>query len=448
MKPDAFVAAVRQTMRRRAMDDSSPILAAVSGGPDSLALAHALHRLEIPIHIAHFDHRAREGSDEDAAFVEAQAEKLKVPFHLGEPEDARGVARGRDESPEEALRRERLAFLERTAERAGLRWIATGHTRDDQAETVLMRMLTGAGRRGLSGIPPVRPPYIRPLIDVTRADVEAFCKALRLKPRRDPTNGDRAYLRNAIRADLLPLIATRYNGRIGETLARAADVLRDEETLLDQAARGAADPEASAGALRIKTEDLAALHPALQRRVIRRLAPLDAAATERVRLLALEGDSGDQLFLPQRLNARLEYGWLVVGPASSSPARPEAATLTIPGDTDLPGWGASMHSVVTATRPDPFPDGIVTCAVDAAAAGEPLQIRPPRQGDRFRPYGMARSKKLGDVFTDAKVPRSERAETPVVAGPDGIVWVVGHRIDDRCKVTRTTRRVLVLEWDG
>lgn len=430
------------------MDGTGPVVVAVSGGPDSLALMHALHRMGIPIHVAHFDHRMREGSDADAAFVAAQAERLNVPFHDGRPEAGRGVAQRRGESPEEAMRRERLAFLEQTAERAAIRRIATGHTRDDQAETVLMRMITGAGRRGLGGIPPVRAPYIRPLIDLGRDDTEAFCKALRVKPRRDPTNADRAYLRNAIRADLLPMIASRYNGRIIEALAREADVLRDEEEILDQAASGAAEPEAAAGSLRIKTEDLAALHPALQRRVIRRLAPLDAAATERVRTLALEGDSGDQLFLPRGLNARLEYGWLVVGPASSSPARPDAAALNVPGQTDLPGWDAAMRSVVTASRPDPFPDGVVACAVDAAAAGEPLQVRPPRPGDRFRPYGMARSKKLSDVFTDAKVPRDQRSRTPVVAGPDGIVWVVGHRIDDRCKVTRTTRRVLVLEWVG
>lgn len=345
------------------------------------------------------------------------------------------------------MRRERLAFLEQTAQRHGIRRIATGHTLDDQAETVLMRMITGAGRRGLSGIPPVRGPYIRPLIDLRRDDTEAFCKALKLKPRRDPTNGDERYLRNAIRGDLLPHLSARYNARIAVTLARTADVMRDEDALLDAALGDAIQPEAAAGALRIRTEDLAGLHPAMQRRAIRRLAALDADATERVRLLALHGTSGDQLFLPGRLNARLEYGWLVVGPATSSPARPAAETLLVPGVTDLAGWHARMRAVVTASRPDPFPDGSAACALDANVVGESLSIRAPKRGDRFRPLGMARSKALSDVFTDAKVPRGERATTPVVEGPDGIVWVVGHRIDDRFKVTQATRRVLVLEWE-
>ena len=451
MKPDEFVAAVRDTMRRRDMDAAAVILAAVSGGPDSLALAHALHRLEYPIEIAHFDHGMRDDSAADAAFVEKQAVRLGVRFHLGRPEPGShgaGIVRGRGESPEEAMRRARLAFLEQTAERHAIRRIATGHTLDDQAETVLMRAITGAGRRGLAGIPPVRHPYIRPLIDLRRADTEAFCRALRLRPRHDPTNGDDRYLRNAIRADLLPLIASRFNRRVSETLARAADVLRDEDALLDSIVAEAVQAEAAAGTLRVRTEDLAALHPALQRRAIRRLAPLDAEATERVRVLSLQGDSGDQLFLPGRLNARLEYGWLVVGPATSSPARPDAAELVLPGVTDLPGWAARMRSVVAASRPDPLPDGFASCALDANAAGEPLTIRTPRRGDRFRPLGMSGFKTLADVLSDAKVPRDERAVTPVVAGPKGIVWVVGHRIDDRCKVTRSTRRVLVLEWES
>lgn len=446
MKPDAFVAAVGETMRRRGMDAPAVILVAVSGGPDSLALAHALHRLALPIEIAHFDHGTRDGSEDDAAFVEGVAADLDVRFHLGRPE-GRTVTPRHGESPEEAMRRERLAFLEQIAQRHGIRRIATGHTLDDQAETVLMRAITGAGRRGLAGIPPVRGPYIRPLIDLRREDTEAFCKALKLKPRRDPTNGDQRYLRNAVRGDLIPHLAGRYNARVAETLARTADVLRDEEALLDSMLADAIRPEAAAGALRLRTDDLAALHPAMQRRAIRRLATIDADATERVRLLALHGDSGDQLFLPGRLNARLEYGWLVVGPATSSPARPDAQTLMLPGMTDLPGWGARMRSIVAASRPDPFPDGTVACALDANAAGEPLTIRAPKRGDRFRPMGMTRFKALSDVFTDAKVPRGERATTPVVEGPKGIVWVVGHRIDDRCKVTQATRRVLVLEWE-
>lgn len=443
----AFVAAVRDTIARRGMDVSGGVLAAVSGGPDSVAMLAALHRLGVALEVAHFDHGVREGSADDAAYVEGLAGRLGLPVHLGRPPS--GAVRARPgESPEEALRRERLAFLEETARSHGLASIATGHTRDDQAETVLMRLVAGAGRRGLSGIPPVRGPYIRPLIDLGRADTEAACRALRLRPRRDPTNADPSLLRNAVRAELIPFLAGRFNRRVAEALARAADLLRDEDALLDAIAADALEPEAAGGSLRIKAADLALLHPAVQRRVLRRMAPLDADATERVRRLAATGETGDQIFLAGGLNARLEYGWLVVGPAPSSPVRPGTVRLTVPGTTEAPGWKARITAVIVVSPPDSFPDGATACALDADAAGEPLVVRVPRTGDRFRPFGMARSRKLGDFFTDAKVRRAERAAAPVVAGPHGIVWVVGHRIEDRCKVERGSKRILLLGWES
>lgn len=445
MKPQSFAAAVQETMTRRDLVPVGPILAAVSGGADSLALMHVLHALGYDVEVAHFDHRVREGSDRDAVFVERQAGKLGLTTHAGSagPSDRRAAG----ESPETWLRRIRLAFLEHTASVIGATKIATGHTQDDQAETVLMRAIGGAGTKGLSGIAPARGPYIRPLIDRSRVETQAYCTALRLRPLKDPTNDDLSYRRNAIRADLLPHIATRYNAQIAATLARTADVLRDEDRLLDALAAEALQPDAGGGAVRIEVDALAALHPALQRRVIRRAASLGADHTERVRLLGLEGETGDQIFLPQGLNARLEYGFLVIGPAPSSPVRSETVPLEVPGTTDLPDRAARIRATVTTHRPSPLPDGVEACAVDAGVAAGPLVVRAPKPGDRFRPLGMRGAKKLGDYFTDVKLPRSERASVPVVASRDAVVWVVGHRIDDAVKVTGSSRRILILEWE-
>lgn len=447
MTPAQFVSAVAATMQRRAMNDdfSDPILVAVSGGADSLALLYALHRLGHAIEVAHFDHRARSGSAADAAFVQAQATKLGVGFHIGAP-NADEQRSGR--SSEDHLRTLRLAFLERTATALKAGRIATGHTRDDQAETVMMRTITGGGRRGLSGIPPVRGPFIRPLIDLGRVEVLAFCASLKLRPRSDPSNADQSYLRNAIRADLLPHIAGRYNQKIDALLARTADILRDEDDLLEKLAAAAITPEASAGTVRIDAGALAKLHPALQRRALRRVAPLPAEQTEKVRLLALEGKTGDQIDLPQGLNARCEYGWLVIGPVPSSPARPETCMIEVPGETFIPQRSARLRATITTRRPSPIPDGVSACALDAAKVHGPLVVRAPKPGDRFRPLGMRGAKKLGDYFTDVKVPRAGRSGTPVVAGRDGIVWLVGHRIDEGVKVTPGTKRILILEWEG
>lgn len=427
------------------------VVVAVSGGPDSLALLHALLRLRGPLdltlRVAHFDHRMRAGSERDASWVRRHAERLGLPVALGLARGDRPAGR----SPEEWAREGRLAFLAETARGLGAR-VATGHTADDQAETVLMRLLAGAGLRGLGGIPPVRGPFVRPLIDVRRADTEAVCRALRLRPRRDPTNADPRFRRNAVRRDLLPLLAGRFNRRIVETLARMADVLRDEDAYLDDLAakrRAEIGAPGDARGERIPVGPFAELPPALQRRLIRLAAPLDAEATERVRMLALSGTTGDAADLPGPLNARLEYGFLVLGgTAPSLAAPPQPAALDVPGVTDLPSWGFRVTAWLESTPPAAWPDGRRACVLDADRIRLPLAVRPPRAGDRFRPLGMGRAKKLGDFFTDEKVSRGERPRTPVAVDAVGTVaWVAGHRVDDRAKVTARTRRFLWLAID-
>jgi tRNA(Ile)-lysidine synthase len=439
MTPAAFLAAVRRTMHRRGMEGDGPILVACSGGPDSLALLHALHELGADLVVAHLDHRVRAGSDDDARFVGQQAKKLGVPF----VQEAAGEIDPKA-SPEEGLRAVRLVFLERAADSSGATRIATGHTLDDQAETVLMRVVAGTGRRGLGGIPPVRGPYIRPLIDLRRADTEDFCASLKLKPRRDPTNADVTFRRNAVRAELLPFIKDRFNARAAEALARLADVVRDEDAWLDDQAALALQAEPAGEAIKIPTGELAKLPTALQRRVIRLAVPTAThEEVERMRLLAVEGTTGGTIVLGATLNARLEYGLLLVGPAPSASARTPAVEIRVPGETDA--WGWRVRTWLTETHPGSFPDGRNLCALDAARAHAPLLWRAPRTGDRFRPLGMSRPKKLGDFFTDAKLPKASRPQTPIVSSGDDIVWVVGHRPGDQFKVTQSTKHVLWLE---
>jgi tRNA(Ile)-lysidine synthase len=439
-----FLARVEATVTARDMlKGGERVVAAVSGGPDSLAMLHALARLaprlDLSLHVAHLDHRLRPGSAADAAAVARAARRLGLPATV---RAADGAGRPPGRSPEEAARERRYAFLEEVADRVGADRIATGHTMDDQAETVLMRVLAGTGTRGLGGIPPVRGRVIRPLIDVRREEVEAFLRALRVRPRRDPTNADPAFLRNAIRLELLPLLRERFNRRVVEALARLADVARDEDALLEELVADAVQLEPVGEELRLRVEDLLALPPALARRALRRLAPLDAAHTERVLALARAGATGQEASLPGGLNARLEYGWLVVGRASPRPAPAAPVALLLPGVTDLPLWSMRIGAWVTETAPSAWPDGRRACVLDGDRARPPLAVRPPRPGDRFRPLGMAGAKKLGDFFTDAKVPRDARARTPLVTSRGAIAWVIGHRPDDRFKVTRRTRRFL------
>jgi tRNA(Ile)-lysidine synthase len=443
----ALVETVRSTTRDRGLfKGGETVVVAVSGGPDSMAMLHALWRLapelRLTLHVAHFDHRLREDSAADAAFVARAAATLGVPATVRAADSGDPV---RGLSPEEVARERRYAFLEEVADSIGATAIATGHTLDDQAETVLMRAIAGTGVHGLGGIPPVRGRVVRPLIDARRTDTEALCRALKLRPRRDPTNADPSFVRNAVRRDLVPVILERFNVRTVEALARLADLARDDDALLDELASNALPVEQERSGTRVDVAALLALHPALQRRVIRLIVPLDAEHTERVLRFARSGRTGQAIDLPSPLNARLEYGSLLIGRAPSrvDPAVP--VTLEVPGTTDLPPWSMRMHSWVGDEAPSGWPDGRRSCVLDADGAGASLVVRRPRKGDRFRPLGMTRSKKLGDYFTDAKVPRSERERVAVVTAGADVAWVVGHRIDDRFKVTPDTTRYLWLE---
>lgn len=448
-----LVARVRRTIDdRELLKGGERVLLAVSGGPDSLAMLHAMARLRrrygLELIVAHFDHRLRPGSERDLAVVAREAGALRLPVVAGAAET---TERAPGTSPEEDARDKRMAFLQATARDRGAVRVATAHTLDDQAETVLMRMLQGHGIRGMSGINPRRWYYVRPLIDTSRAQVEAFCRALRLRPVRDPTNDDPAFLRNHLRHEVIPPLEQRVNANLKRSLARISDVLRDEDAYLDERAAAGAPAEVVDGRARVSVEQLAALPPALQRRALRLMTWLyngvvhTAEHTERMRILALRGRTGQRIDLPEGLRASLEYGYLVVAQHRPLPsASPE--TLVVPGETDLVAWNVRVRAWIGAERPERWPDGRSNAVVDADRIAFPLRVRRWAPGDRFRPLGMRAMKKVGDFFTDSRVPERERGRVPLIVDEaDRIVWIVGHRIDDRCKVGDDTARFL---WMG
>jgi tRNA(Ile)-lysidine synthase len=234
----------RVTLTARTHDLFLPdrsVLVAVSGGPDSMCLLESLARLRrlfgYRLAVAHVDHRLRPGSAADAAYVRRRANRLGLPFHLhvastGPSPGASVEAWARD------VRRGALARFARDLD-AGA--IALGHTRDDQAETVLLNLLTGSGLRGLAGIRYASGPWVDPLLDVTRSEVIAFCRSLGFRPRRDPTNDDRRFLRNALRLDAMPALERALGRGLREPLARTAATLAEDADELARQARVAAD---------------------------------------------------------------------------------------------------------------------------------------------------------------------------------------------------------------
>ncbi|HJT38647.1 MAG TPA: tRNA lysidine(34) synthetase TilS [Actinomycetota bacterium] len=452
-----LVATVRRTIQDRGLfKGGEHTLLAVSGGPDSLAMLHVFARLapllDLELHVAHFDHRLRDGSGADAAFVARQAAALGLPATVRAAEDTGRIP---GKSPEETARDRRQSFLQEVAEGIGAVRIATAHTMDDQAETILMRMLFGTGPRGLGGITPLRWWYVRPLIDARRAQTVAFCRALRLRPRIDPTNDDPAFRRNVIRNETIPFVRSTLNAGLTESIARLGDILRDEDHYLHGLALSQAPPEPNpGGGSRLPVESIQRSPVPIQRRAIRYLFSVEgyeagAAQTEAVRRLVVSDKTSGSIDLAGPLSARLEYGFLVVSRAPSPAGSVAPVELAVPGETELPPWGARARTWISSEHPASMPDGTSECVVDADRVSFPLRVRRWRSGDRFRPLGMNRQKKVGDFFTDEKVSRAVRGEVPLIVDDDGtICWIVGHRIDDRAKVSARTQRFLWIEFEG
>ena len=373
------------------------MLAAISAGPDSTALVAALAELRdrghlAAVHALHVDHGLRPGGEEDAACARAACERLGVPFRSVKVKVGPGNVQA-------AARRARYAALRAEAARAGCSLVATGHTRTDQAETVLMRLLRGAGARGLAGIPPRRGIVIRPLIDRTREEGVRHITELGLAHRDDPTNATPRFLRNRVRASLWPAVLD-LAPRAEAAIARAADLAReDERALAARARRFVLEHESAVGG--VEAAALRRVPVAVRRRVVRRLwhvasgapgrsAPaLDLAHVDAILALLAPGRPR-RVALPAGLEARLGGGALSI----SAPPPPSRALAERP--VDGPGRFACgpLEVLVTARRPEQVP--------------WPLAMRGRRPGDRFRPDGGAGAKKLKAWLIDRKVPRERR----------------------------------------
>jgi tRNA(Ile)-lysidine synthase len=406
-----FAAAVLATCRRRKLlgADDRPLVA-LSGGPDSTALLAALAALRDggllgALAAVHVDHRLRPASAADAAPCRALCRRMAVLFESVEVTVAAGNLQAE-------ARRARYAALRSAAARLGATRIATGHTRTDQAETVLLRLLRGSGARGLSGIPPRRGNVVRPLIDRSRAEVLSYLRDLGLPWLEDPTNATPRFQRNRVRAEVIPLLEA-LNPSLERALARTADLLRDDERALDRLSRAAARGAVAEG------EVLLAAPVAVRRRAVRRLwraasgrrAGLAHGHVEAVLALLRRRGPGRSA-LPGGLEARFAYGRLELGRRSRSGAvRAEEIAIPAPGRYALPGRG-----------------GAVEIALAAGARMEqvdwPLVLRTRRPGDRFGPEGGRGSKKLKAWLIDRKVPREERDGLLVLADRRGrVLWL-------------------------
>jgi len=429
------------------------VLVAYSGGADSTVLLHVLLRLGYEVMACHVHHGLRGAeADADAAQAAAFAASLGVPYHERRV-DAAAYAATHKLSIEAGAREVRYAALEEVAQELGADRIATGHTADDQAETVLLNLLRGAGPAGLSGMPPVRGKIIRPLLAITGAEAEAYARAEGISFRRDSSNADRRFTRNRVRHDLFPALAEIQPDVIG-ALGRVASIMREENaflsSLVDQllATIVVRDDRAA----RIALHDLQSVPAALQRRLLREVVAVIQGRTsdiefERIEALvdlAARGQTGAVIELPGGLRAERTYEEIVISVgAPETPARPAGEwTLPVPGTLALPEFGVTLRTEESSDV-GLSPDASVV-VLDAADLAGTLTVRTWRDGDRFVPLGMTQAVKLQDFFVNAKVPRARRRRTLLVESAGEIVWVVGLRISERHKVTPETRRTIRL----
>jgi tRNA(Ile)-lysidine synthase len=437
---------------------------AVSGGGDSVGLLLVLHRLAgslgLRLSVAHMDHGVRgEEARADASFVADLAGSLDLPFVLGGWQPTRS---GHFEADARRARYEWLAGVAR-GQRASA--VAVGHTLDDQAETILHRIVRGTGPHGLAGMRSsrvlARKPkltLVRPFLAVTRREVRAYLAACEQPFREDASNADRSRTRARIRHDLLPKLESEYNPRVAQALVRLGSLTSSLESAMEadlRALEKAVILSKGEEYVVLKHGFLGSIPPFQRAEVLRRVwrragwPEANMSASRWRRLAALvEDDEIPGVMIGDRVEVWMEQGFLYLkrhrapAPAPATGAPLEPLTLAVPGLTAVPWAGGAIKAWV-----DPGSEMTVDETIDLEQASVPLIVRSARPGDRFAPLGMkGQSTALADFFRGRNVAREERACVPLVCDQIGIIWVVGHRIADRVKVSEKTRSRLGLRW--
>jgi len=448
-----------------------PVVVAVSGGPDSVCLLHVLNELQrefsLQLSVAHLDHSTRDGeSAEDALFVESLANGMGLQCYVETVDVARTKPPGG--SFEAAARDLRYEFLIRVAKHTGSTKVALGHTANDQAETMLMRLISGTGRRGLAGIRPVRDlddvTLIRPLIDVKRNEILSYLRSNNVPYRTDKTNLDPAYFRNKVRLELIPLLQQEYNPQVLDALLRSATVLQEEEQYLSELARelaARAVMRQNGSVTEMSRDVYVSASPVLRRRLIMDIARklsgktprLTGASIEAADALYVSGRTGSRMFISDDVQISVKQETLFA--KKVSPPHPATVTagqmfpVPLPGCVSLEMLGIEIETSLFE-RSGSVEELIAACGAqlqlfDAEKLGGDLYVRTRLPGDYLYPLGLGGKKKLSDYFIDKKRPRDEREQTVLLLSGEDIMWVVGGAVDERFKLTDSTRKVLKVQ---
>ncbi len=442
-------------LRHALLRHGQKIVIACSGGPDSLALADVLLRLrekyQLKLAAAHFNHMFRGAeADEDARFVGAFCAARGLTCYQGK-KDVPAFIKAQKLSPEEGARVLRYRFLHWAAEKFGSASIAVAHQQDDQAETVLLHLLRGAGGAGLSGMKAKCGRIIRPFLGVSRAEIEAYCRDRRLTPRFDCTNDETNYTRNRLRLTVLPQLARDFNPSVKTALCKSAQLIGDEHDFVQTIAaeKLATFLRERKSGLWIARQSVSAQHKAVQRELLRQMIEKKCGHlkgigfwhVEKMIELTKHGTAGNFLELPGKLCFFCDDNAMCLSterPIKKEPLPQPPYALPLGGAITFGTY--RIETKLFDERPGA--DGKNTALFDGDALPLPLSVRFRQAGDVFQPLGMKGHKKLKKFFIDAKIPRQERDCVPLICGGGEILWLAGIRRSDKAKVSERTRHFL------
>lgn len=448
---------VKKTIEKyNLLEKGDRVVVALSGGADSTALfailAHIAKELNLELIIAHFNHglRGRE-SDEDEKHSRDLSEKKGFVFVSGEMNLKK---KGKGISPEDFYRQERYEFLNKVAEDYQAKKIALGHNLHDQAETILLNILRGSGLEGLKGFLPMREgKFIRPLIETSRQEIENYLNKEGIGYRKDSSNESRKYLRNQIRHALIPYLKENFNPKIEKNLTQMAEILRLEDEFIKQSVAKASKSlliQRKPEHILIKINDINKLHSAIRLRLYKILLEgfspskkgFSFSHIKALDNLAQKSESGKRLVLPLGIEARCEYGDLILESREGVAKQIlYEYRINVPGSFYIKERKLTVRSELI-TKENSRKNNKDEVYLDFDKIQQPLIIRNRRDGDWFQPLGMSGRQKIKTFFIDRKVPRRTRDEIMLLVDNRSVIWIENMHLNDRVKITSKTKNVL------
>ncbi len=441
---------VKETIQKYGLlEKGDRVIVGVSGGPDSVALLHMLHQLRKPLQLtlvaAHVNHRIRgENADEDERFVAHLARQWDIEYRVRSM-DVPALARKEGLSCEDAGRQVRYGFFSHLADEQSGSKIAVAHHRDDQAETVLMNLIRGSGTEGLSGMKPIRDGrIIRPLLYVSREEIETYCREHHLESRLDESNLETEYLRNKIRLLLIPYIETHFNPQFRQALSRTAEILRDENHLVQMLADKQLTLHLKAvdGGFRFPIHVLQSEPVAMRRRLIRGIIARLSGSVRQIALTHIDsvvsiidkGTTGKQIQLPGKINASIEYETLIIQKSSDDrPPKLGRTEIQVPGTTVIPELDCVFTAICNTDPKFSLAAGKYHIAVEKSKISLPLYVRTRIPGDTISLPGGGTSK-IKNILIDQKISRRQRDRIPIVVDAKGqVIWIVGVKTSALCQ---------------